>query len=139
MKEKNRRTLPESGEGEKRIKKETVFKLMTLVFITGGVFAVYRIAIYFEIEFALWAYLIAFTSFIVAYIIYNRAMTRRGVTVEMLPDDWSYEEKVEFIEDGKRRLKKSSWMLMFIIAFIFTFAFDLLELYALPFLEELMK
>ena len=126
------------GEDDSRVKRETILKLITLITIVGGVFGIYRIAIYFEIELALWLYLIAFTSFIVAYIIYNRAMTRRGVTVDMLPDEWSYEEKVEFIEDGKQRLKKSSWMLMFIIAFIFTFAFDLLELYALPFLEELL-
>lgn len=130
--------VPGGGEDENRVKRETVLKLITLITVVGGVFGVYRIAIYYELEFALWVYLIAFTAFIAAYIIYNRAMTRRGVTVDMLPDEWSYEEKVEFIEDGRRRLKKSSWMLMFIIAFIFTFAFDLLELYALPFLEELL-
>ena len=57
----------------------------------------------------------------------------------MLPDEWSYEEKSSFIEDMMRRRKKSSWMLMLIIAFIFTFAFEMLELYALPFIEEIIK
>lgn len=120
-------------------KGSAIFKLVTLIFVTGGVFAVYRILMtfkYFEITLAV--YLIALTAFIVTYIVYNRGMTRRNLTPEMLPDEWSYDKKIEFIEDGKRRLKKSSWMLMFIFAFIFTFAFDLLELYVLPWLDKLI-
>ena len=120
-------------------KGSAIFKLVTLIFVTGGVFAVYRILMtfkYFEITLAV--YLIALTAFIVTYIVYNRGMTRRNLTPEMLPDEWSYDKKIEFIEDGKRRSKKSSWMLMFIFAFIFTFAFDLLELYVLPWLDKLI-
>ena len=128
-----------AGEDEKRVKKETVVKLITLIVITAAVFGVYRASVYFELGFVFWAYLIAFSGFIAAYIIYNRGMPSGGVTADMLPDKWSYEEKNEFIENAKRRRKKSAWMLMLIIAFIFTFAFELLELFALPFLEELMK
>ena len=124
----------------KRVKKETVLKLLALILTSGGIFAFYRVMMtfkYFEIVFG--AYLVALTVFVAVYIIYNRAFARRNMTVEMLPDEWSSEEKLEFIEDGKRRLKKSSWMLMFIIGFIFTFAFDLFELYFIPWLDGMLS
>ena len=129
-----------SGSEEKRVKKETVIKLIALILLTAGVFAVYRITMqykYFEVVF--WTYLVSLTALIVTYIIYNRAFQRKNITVDMLPDEWSYEKKCEFIEDGERRLKSSSWMLMLIIAFIFTFAFDMLELWVLPWLESMLS
>lgn len=129
-----------SEKDDKKVKKETVLKLVSLILVSGGIFALYRIMMtfkYFEFVFA--AYLVAMTVFIAVYIIYNRAFARKNMTVDMLPDEWSDEEKREFIEDGKRRLKKSSWMLMFIIGFIFTFAFDLFELYFIPWLDGILS
>ena len=136
---KRKKTVVANGE-EKRVKKETVIKLLALILLTAGIFAVYRITMqfkYFEVVF--WTYLVSLTGLIVTYIIYNRAFQRKNITLDMLPDEWSYEEKCEFIEDGERRLKKSSWMLMLIIAFIFTFAFDMLELWVLPWLESILS
>ena len=136
---KRKKTVVTNGE-EKRVKKETVIKLLALILLTAGIFAVYRITMqfkYFEVVF--WTYLVSLTGLIVTYIIYNRAFQRKNITLDMLPDEWSYEEKCEFIEDGERRLKRSSWMLMLIIAFIFTFAFDMLELWVLPWLESILS
>ena len=59
-------------------------------------------------------------------------MSRLNVTPEMLPDDWSDEQKQEFIEDGKRRLQKSKPLLMLTFAFAFTFCVDIIELVAIP-------
>ena len=129
-----------SDNEEKRIKKETVLKLGLLVLVTAGVFGFYRIMMtlkYFEI--VLGAYLVAMTALIVVYIVYNRGFSRRNMTCEMLPDEWSYDEKVAYIEDGRQRLKRSSWMLMPILAFTFTFAFDLFELYFIPWLERIVS
>ena len=125
---------------DKKVKKETVLKLVSLVLVSGGIFAFYRIMMTFKyFEFIFGAYLVALTVFICAYIIYNRAFARKNMTADMLPDEWSEAEKQEFIEDGRRRMKKSSWMLMFIIGFIFTFAFDLFELYFIPWLDSLLS
>lgn len=136
---KNKR-IERREDGDKRVKRETVIKLLMLIFLTGGIFAVYRITMTFRyFEFVFGAYLVSLTAFIVAYIIYNRGFARKNMTADMLPDQWSYEEKREFLEDGERRLKKSSWMLMFIIAFLFTFSFDLFELYFIPWLNSLVS
>jgi uncharacterized membrane protein len=66
------------------------------------------------------------------YIVYNRAFSRKGVTEEMLPPEWDVEKKREFIEDGKRRLAKSKWMLMGIIALIVTFVVEAVTLFLIP-------
>jgi len=143
---KRKKDITPRDDRSKAVSREAVLKLITLILVTAGIFAVYRITLqvcvwnefkYFEL--VLGAYLVIFTAFIVAYIVYNRGMTRKNLTPEMLPDEWGYEKKLEYIEDGERRLRRSSWMLMVIIGFIFTFAFELLELYALPYLENLLS
>ena len=54
----------------------------------------------------------------------------------MLPDEWSEEKKLEFIENGKVRLKRSKWILMLIIALFFTFIADTFVMYALPEIQK---
>ena len=90
---------------------------------------------YFHIAFV--AYLALATAAILGYVIYNRGFSRRGLTDEMLPDEWSEDKKREYIEDGERRFKKSRPLLIIVIAFAFTFAIDIIELYTLPFVLEL--
>ena len=76
-------------------------------------------------------YMIVLTLLVVVYIVYNRGFSRRGVTPEMLPDSWSDEKKEEFIENGKRRLNDSRWMLIFIVAFLVTFLVDAFNMFVL--------
>lgn len=128
------------ADRDKAVKRETVIKLVALILITAVIFAVYRISIEYPIiVFLMPAYYIVLTVLIVVYIIYNRGFARKNMTVDMLPDEWSDDEKTEFIEDGKRRIKRSSWMLMLIMGFGFTLFFDLLELIVLPWLENLLR
>lgn len=76
---------------------------------------------------------------VIAYVVYNRGFAREGVTPDMLPDTMSAVEKVEFLESRDRRKKKSKWMLTVIIPLIFTFMFDSLYLFVLPYLENLLS
>ena len=124
---------------EKLKRRQAVIKLVKLIVIIGAVFAFYRIMLLTPIfPYVFAVYLIALTVFIFVYILYNRGMSRKGVTEDMLPREWSREMKTEYIEDGKRRLKKTEWMLMLIMGFVFTFVFELLELWALPWLESML-
>lgn len=75
------------------------------------------------------AYMAAFGIFLVTYIAYNRAFTRKGITVEMLPDTMTREQKEEYVKDGQSRLEKSEWMLMVIIPLLVTFAAEALYLF----------
>ena len=75
------------------------------------------------------AYMLIFGGFLVAYVAYNRAFTRKNVTADMLPDDWSDEKKQSYIENGAERMRKSRWMLSVIIPFLVTFIADTLYLF----------
>lgn len=77
----------------------------------------------------MYGYMTVFGGFLIAYIAYNRAFTRKSVTREMLPDSWSEEKKQEYIDDGIRRAEKSKWMLSVIIPFLFTILADTLYLF----------
>jgi uncharacterized membrane protein (DUF485 family) len=74
-------------------------------------------------------YMLVFGGFLIAYVAYNRAFTRKEITPQMLPDDWSLEKKQEYINDGKRRMEKSRWMLSVIIPFLVTFMAEALYLF----------
>ena len=68
-------------------------------------------------------------GFLMAYLIYNRFLYRKGLSPEQLPDDWSEERKAAFLADSERRLKKSRWMMLIIFPLIVTFLYDIIDLF----------
>ena len=84
-------------------------------------------------------YWVALAAFFVVFFVYNRAFSRKGITVEMLPDSWSAEQKNEFVEDAKQRLEKSKWMLAVIIPLFVPIMLDALYLFTLPIIENLFS
>lgn len=74
-------------------------------------------------------YMIALAALSFGYVFYNRGFSRKNVTIEMLPLEWTEEEKRDFIEDGERRLKRSKWCLTLLIPLIFTFFMELFIFY----------
>ena len=83
------------------------------------------------------AYWVAFTAFLMAYLIYNRGFNRKGITVDMLPDSWSQEQKEEYVADGKRRMERSKWMLSVLIPLLVTIAADAIYLFTWPMIQNL--
>ena len=141
MSRNRKNTRPKGGyENHKDIaeKRRGLGKMLALLLAITLIFGFYRVMLnyrFFTVIF--WIYLGALPILILAYFIYNKGLSAKGVTEDMLPDEWSDEEKKKFIEDGKQRLRKSSWMLIGIIGLLFTFSFDLIELFVLPLLERI--
>lgn len=84
-------------------------------------------------------YWVALAVFLIVYVAYNRAFSRKGITVEMLPDTWTAEQKIEFVEDGQRRLENSKWMLSVIIPLIVPIMLDAIYLFTWPIIENLFS
>lgn len=127
---KNRNNLP---SGKKELSPKTRQLAISLVINSALLLFVYYGAISINVPIisiiVTWGYMLVFGGFLVAYIAYNRAFTRKEITVEMLPDDWSLEKKQEYINDGKLRMEKSRWMLSVIIPFLITFMAEALYLF----------
>ena len=138
-KKKRQNNAPSQSQSHKKsVSKKDMAILLCFIAVTLVVFGAYRFFItqpYFQVVFFI--YLAVATVSILTYVIYNRGFSRRGLTKDMLPDDWSDEKKQEFIEDGKKRLKRSRPLLILCFAFAFTFLMDIIELYCIPFLWEL--
>lgn len=127
--EKSSKVLP--SEKDKNIKKKLVY-----LFSTVGLAAFFCAFYYSSMNFqgiffpiVMFTYMIALTVLVLAYIIYNRGFSRKGVTEDMLPAEWTYEQKRDFIENGEKRLQKSKWMLVFILALTFTFIVEAFVLF----------
>lgn len=121
----------------KMLDRQDLFRLLLLVAVTAVVFAVYRCLMIFPyFEWVLIAYMLLCTGFVSAYVIYNRGFPRKGLTGEVLPNEWNEEEKQTFLEDAARRAKRSRWMIIPIFAFLFTFAFEVMELFVVPFFSN---
>lgn len=121
-----------SPEERKSLTKKFLLKALFLIVFTAVVLIVYRFFMErpeFYIVFAIYGVIAA--SSVVGYVIYNRGFSRKGITEDMLPQTWSTEEKTKFIEDAKRRMERSRWLLFIAFAFIFTFAFDAFDLFVL--------
>lgn len=134
MKKKNKKRNDSSAHEKSQLEVAVgSFNWRLLLMLIGNtiiVFAIYRIALNFIFfEFVLGAYMLITLGLVLGYVIYNRGFSRRGITVDMLPDSMSYEEKQEFVADAERRAKKSKWMLTLILPFVLTFLFDAVELF----------
>ncbi len=129
---------PESKKIDSRTAFINLARILALVAVTAMIFCVYRFLMsYYFFEIVLGIYIGIASALVLAYVIYNRGFSRRGVTADMLPDTWSEEKKREFIADGEKRLSRSRPILFLIFAFFFTFVVDILELYALPLIQEM--
>ena len=118
--------------------KDLIITSLSLLVASALVLICYRVLIGYFYEKVLIAYMVIATVFVLGYVIYNRGFSRKGVTPDMLPDDWSEDKKQEFVEDGKRRMRRSRWMLVIIVAFLFTFVVDMIELWVLPFMLSML-
>ena len=119
--------------------KKAVLLLVSLVLCSTAVLCVYRFMMNFEnFEYVMYAYWAIEAVLVFSYVIYNRGFSRKNLTLEMLPESWSDEEKSDFIESGKIRLRKSRWMLVPIFAFLFTFAVDVFELFVFPMIFDMI-
>lgn len=126
------------ADGVKQSLASRLLKLFLLVLVTAVVFFIYRYLLvqeYFKLGIAI--YMAVSAVVILTYVIYNRGFSRKGITPEMLPSDMSEEEKLEFIEDGERRLRRSRPLLVLTMAFAFTYAVDVIELFAIPLIEKI--
>lgn len=117
------------------------FNWRLLLILAGNTvifFGVYRVAMrYYYFEYVLGLYLALTALFSIGYVVYNRGFSRRGVTLEMLPDTMTGEEKQAFIDDGERRMKKSKWMLTVIFPLLLTFTFEVIELFVIEYFVRL--
>ena len=134
-------TMPVENEKSKK----SSHKVLTAI-ITAAASVVLLVFYYFSLAFfslkhfkmVMWAYMIALAVLALTYVIYNRGFSRKGVNVEMLPDEWSDEQKQSFIEDGELRIRRSKWMLVLIVAFFVTFAVEAWLLFVKPMLVGIL-
>ena len=65
------------------------------------------------------------------YISQNRGLITVEVTYDLLPNEWSEEEKKAFMEDYRARKEKSKKLLVILLPMIATFFFEILDIYLL--------
>jgi len=107
------------------------------VAITAVMFILYRVLLNnFRFDAVLTAYMTVTTVLLLGYLIYNRGFSRRAVTEEMLPADWSEEKKRKFIDSAKARFKRSRWLLMILCALFLVFVIDAIDIIIIPMIKE---
>ena len=65
------------------------------------------------------------------YILYNRGLAGTKLTSDMLPKDWSAEQKKEFMDDYTASRQKSKKALLILVPMIATFFLEVLDIYVL--------
>ncbi len=133
MPKKNTEKQIKEKEPRRPIDKEKAKFIIYTVLLSLLLLVFYHISMSFSFfPIVMWGYMIILTALILVYLVYNRGFSRMGVTREMLPESWDEGKKAEFIESGKKRIKRSRWLLMFIVAFAVTFLFDAFQLFVIP-------
>lgn len=73
------------------------------------------------------------------FILYNQGFAAKNATPEQLPASMTMDEKLAFIENGKKKLARSRWMLTLILPLILAVLADMIYLYLIPYFTELFK
>ena len=106
------------------------------IIITAVTFIIYRILLNnFRFDAVLTVYMALTTALLVAYLVYNRGFSRRGVTEEMLPPEWSEEKKRDFVDSAKQRFNRSRWLLLIIASLFLVFVIDAIDIIILPIIK----
>ena len=134
-----RPSLSKLWKENKNLRRTLILILNTVLF-----FALYRVLLYYaeltdETFYAFCVmvlYMALLVGFLLAYLIYNRFLYRKSLTVDDLPDTMSYDEKRDFIEDGKVRLERSKWMMLIILPLVVTFLIDAVDIFILDLFRQ---
>ena len=115
--------------------KGKLIMILCTILLSVIVFTIYRILLnFYYFEIILGIYMGITTALLLAYLIYNRGFSRKDVTIEMLPLDWSEDRKRNFIDNAEKRVQKSRWLFVILLSFILTFVFDAIDLFVRPLL-----
>lgn len=126
--------MPPTEQEKKRSNRRYMILLIINTLLS---FTLYRILLLYaeRTDDTIWSFLVMIAymalllGFGLAYLIYNRFLYRKGVTADMLPEEWSAQQKCAFLEDGERRLRRSRWMMLILIPLLFTFMIDTFDLF----------
>ena len=122
-------------EVKRRLFDVAIIFVVTVILL--GIYYYYVQIWQFQMIFAI--YMAVWAVFFIAYWVYNRGFSRKGVTPDMLPDEWSDAKKEQFIEDGKRRMKKSRWMIYIIAPLCFVFIVEMFLAFVRPKIYGVIK
>ncbi len=121
---------PDKNTSTPTPKKPPIRLLLSLVLSITVVFVIYRVfAVELQMGWMFWVYYGLTIAVGLLYIFYNFGLSRKNVTREMLPAEWSNEEKDRFLRETAERKKKSRFLLILLISFLFTFIYDAVELF----------
>ena len=129
---------PLTPEKKKLILSIVACSVLTCIVYFGACYGINHPALIFvpmAVSIGFW---VSFAVLVLIFIIYNRAFTRKKLTVDMLPREWTREQKESYIQDGKDRFEKSKWMLSIIIPLLVPIALDALYLFTLPLIEGIL-
>ena len=120
-------------------KKKSLRTLLILAVNTLLFFSVYKVLLFYAEQtdqpfssfVVMLAYMLLLVGFVLGYLIYNRFLYRKGITIDQLPDTMTLAEKEAFLADGERRLERSKWMMTVIFPLVFTFLMDAIDLFIL--------
>lgn len=132
MKKPSTKNSPEIAPKRGRVRDLILLIVNTLLF-----FCVYRVLLYYAelTDDTYWSfvvmvlYLALLLGFVIAYLVYNRFLYRKGLIRDQLCADWSEEQKDAFLAEGERRLARSRWMMLIIFPLLFTFLIDVTDLF----------
>lgn len=137
MKKQRSDGTPTLRDAVKKFNYKLALRLSALIILAVAVFRLLKL--YDLYLFAIILYTAVMLGVTVYYIVYNRGVLSGSITPEMLPTEWSDEQKNAMIEDMSARRRKSRWVQLVLIPLIFTYAFELLELYFFPLVRSLFS
>lgn len=126
-------------------KKPNIKLFWLSAFVVSAVFLVYRVVLMLaengqipSIWFTLmmWALMLIGCGVFISVIILQRGFSSKPLLPDELPDSMNAAEKLAYLEDDRRRKKIAKNLMIPLIAIIFVFMFEIIELFYIPAIQS---
>lgn len=109
------------------------------------IFGLYRVVVMlaeneyipiFWLEVMMWAYMIVGCALFLAAFILRRGFSGKPLTEDDIPDTVGEAEKLAILSSDKRRKKIAKYLMIPLVAIIFVFMYEIIELYYFPVIKS---
>lgn len=83
-------------------------------------------------EALLLVYMLAACGIFIVIFVLQRGFSNKPLSAEDLPDSMSLTEKRQILDDDKKRKRRAKYLMIPLVAFVFVFMFEILEVYYFP-------
>ena len=136
----DKKSLRSDARSPKKRKSFPFLYIIYLLVVVFAIFGIYQIfVVNLDLLWLFWVYYALTVAFALAYGICSFGTSPKKVSYDLLPAEWTEEEKQSFMATTRKRKRVARYLLAPLLGFVFTFFYDVVALYLPDYIAGIQK